>query len=461
MPRRCRTYGCGKGARFGVPGEKASHCGSHKEDGEIDVVSKLCETPSCSKHPSFGQPGEPKRRCAEHKIHGDVGTKRDSCTVPGCPKRPSYAPPGEIAKRCSPHRIEGDIDVAHMRICVALGCNKNASCGLPGDKPVHCSPHKEPGEVNVVTTRCQHPGCPIIPSFAQPGENKKRCAKHRISGDVNVVNETCEVPGCPRQSSFAQPGESKKRCSGHRLEGDSDVVHTPCEVPGCPILPTFAQPGETKKRCYGHRHEGDVDVASMRCSSESCMFYENVYIRGIATYFNPETGMKDMCYTCHRTKYPQMHKRVTVSKEIFVLAEIQRQIPELQPYFLVWDCKLNLQDCSKDKPDMAWAVKDTLIHVEIDEDGKGHEDNTERIVGIHAASNLLNHKLIRFNPDKSSDGSKSCFLETQLSNGDRAYKRNLPIWNQRIPVLVQNVREAFNDALENVNVTTGKRKLFF
>lgn len=166
-------------------------------------------------------------------------------------------------------------------------------------------------------------------------------------------------------------------------------------------------------------------------------------------------------FNCLLREHPHSNTRVTVSKEQFVLAEIQRQIPELEPYFITWDCALPGQDCTKKKPDMAWKIKDTLIHVEVDEGGEGHEDDMERIVSIHAASNLLNHVLIRFNPDRTSEGKQPCLKRTQLRNGDKAYIRHLPEWNRRIPILVENVRSALNEALGNVEVTTGKRKLFF
>lgn len=192
-----------------------------------------------------------------------------------------------------------------------------------------------------------------------------------------------------------------------------------------------------------------------------CLSVDNVYERGLATHLNPKTEMKDTCYNCHIREYPELHTRITVSKEQFILAEIQRQIPELEPYFITWDCALPSQDCTKKKPDMVWGVKDTLIHVEVDEYGGRHEDDTERIVAIHAASNLTNHVLVRFNPDGTSTGDKPCLKRTHLANGDRAYKRNLPEWNRRIPGLVDSVRTAFEQAVENVNVTTGKRKLFF
>jgi len=110
---------------------------------------------------------------------------------------------------------------------------------------------------------------------------------------------------------------------------------------------------------------------------------------------------------------------------------------------------------------MCWVIKDTLLHVEIDEDGEDHEDDMERVVGIHAASTKKNHVLIRFNPDKSSDGDEPCLKRTHLKDGSRAYTRYVPEWDRRIPILVNSVKNAFKEAIENVDVKTHKRKLFF
>lgn len=157
--------------------------------------------------------------------------------------------------------------------------------------------------------------------------------------------------------------------------------------------------------------------------------------------------------------YPGLHSKLTVRKEQFVLAEVQRQTPELEPNFLAWDCRLN--SCTTKKPDMAWGVKDTLIHVEVDEGGEDHEDNAARIVDIHSASDLRNYVLIRFNPDSTEDGDAPCLKRSRLNNGDCVYRMYEPEWERRIPVLIDNVRKAFHEAIENRDVDTRKRKLLF
>lgn len=61
-------------------------------------------------------------------------------------------------------------------------------------------------------------------------------------------------------------------------------------------------------------------------------------------------------------------------------------------------------------------------------------------------------------PVRMSDGIDAVDKE----GGWKCVERGLfPEWNRRIPILIENVRDAFNDALENKQVNTKKRKLFF
>ena len=188
------------------------------------------------------------------------------------------------------------------------------------------------------------------------------------------------------------------------------------------------------------------------------MFYENILERGFAYYTNPSTNKIEFCFNCHISLYPDLHKKVAVRKEQFVLAEIQRQIPELEEYFMVWDCALN--SCTRKKPDMCWGVKETLIHVEIDENGDNHEDDSSRLLDIHGSTNFKNHVVIRFNPDSTEDGREPCFKSIKKS-GENMLRLYQPEWDRRIPELIHSVKNAFHDSLENKNVCTKKRKLFF
>lgn len=417
MSHICEFVGCVKRSTFNHPGLKARRCTDHKIEGDVDVNNKICESPNCKTQANFSQNGDKAKRCAKHKKHGDINVTSKTCEHNDCSKIPTFSQIGDKAKRCVKHMIDGDVDVK-SRIC-------------------------------------EYPYCMIHPSFSQSGDKAKRCSKHRIDGDVNVIDRTCEYQGCNKIPNFSHINQKKAiRCSKHRIQGDVDVKSKKCEYPDCQTIPNFAKPGRRgAKRCSIHRIDRDVDVKSKRCSSKACSVYDK-YERAFARYNNP-----DLCTNCHRALYPEFHRKLTVRKEQFVLAEIQRQIPELEEYFLVWDCRLN--NCTLKKPDMAWRVKDTLLHVEIDEGGCVHEDNLPRLLEIHAVSGLKNHVLIRFNPDRSEDGDEPCLKKTRTASGEQVFKLYEPSWNHRIPVLIDSIRVALCQALENVNVDTSKRKLFF
>ena len=157
--------------------------------------------------------------------------------------------------------------------------------------------------------------------------------------------------------------------------------------------------------------------------------------------------------------YPELSKR-KVRKEQFILAEVQHQIPELGDYFLTWDCKIPGQSCVAFRPDMAWEINDTLLHIEIDEDGINHEDDDQRLAEIHSASNKKNHVCIRFNPDKSINGSPPCMKKITLKNGESVYDKDPKEWDRRMNKLIPELRNVYEDALVNKSVC-GKRKLCF
>lgn len=98
---------------------------------------------------------------------------------------------------------------------------------------------------------------------------------------------------------------------------------------------------------------------------------------------------------------------------------------------------------------MVWKVNDTLLYIEVDEDGQQHEDDDTRIIAIHAGSGCKNHICIKFNSDKTEDGRPPC-MKRHSKNGEGIfYERVDDEWNYRLPRLVTEVRSALNSALDD------------
>lgn len=385
-------------------------------------MPRYCITDGCNKRCCFAPDGHTPMHCASHKRPGDTNVAKKVCTSPACRTTPGFGPAGGSAKRCRAHALADDVD-ANVPSCVILGCDTLACYAKVGCRPKHCFAHKEEGEIRVRRLSCAHPGCTVCPSFAQPGSTATNCGQHRAKGDINVSIKECADDGCDKVACY----------------GPKDG---------------------TRKWCPSHRMPDDVNLQAVRCYGAICRTYPR-HERPYATKHNPVTGKKDLCAHCWRVEHPELDDKISVLKEHFVLAEIQRQIPDLEMYFLTHDCAIPGQSCSTKRPDMVWIIEDTLVHVEVDEGGKGHEDNLERLVGIHAASGLMYHACIRFNPDEYDD-YPACLRRKQSRSGEPIYSKNAEEWDRRIPVLIENMRKVFQACVDGQGCSVaGKIKLCF
>ena len=457
--RKCSENGCQTQPSFGLPGTKIGiYCSRHAKDGYVDVRNKKCSEEGCSIKPNYGPVGGKPTHCATHKRSGYINLTSRICKEEGCVKQPSYGAPGtKNAIYCSTHARNGHVDVRSKR-CSEEGCYIGPCYGPVGGKPTHCATHKKAG--HVPNKKCSENGCQTRPMFGLPGTKTGiYCLKHTKYGYVNVVSKKCLEEGCETQPRFGLPGTKIGiYCSKHSKDGYVNVLSKKCLEEGCEKRPGYGSP-ETKTAtyCSEHARDGYVDVITKRCESDSCSIYTQ-YERSFSSKIDHNTGKK-ICFICWSAMYPELSSR-KIRKEQFILAEVQRQIPELSQYFIVWDCKIPGQSCVSYKPDMAWEICDTLLHIEIDEDGDSHEDDDQRIVAIHSASNKKNHVCIRFNPDKSKDGSPPCLKRTTLSNGMSVYSGTPIEWEKRMNILVPEVRQAYENALVYKSVC-GKRKLCF
>lgn len=507
VPRKhklCEHDACNKRAAYG-PSRAAARCKDHRLATDVDTRQKWCEEPGCTTVPSFGQPGGPAVRCGKHRLDGDQNLVSRRCASASCQAKsvfkrgyalhrnpetgamdlcfPCYrqlvpslplSPSGQRKKR---KRSEGVKPT--LSGCSPTECSAPIIFGAPGGEPARCGNHRLDGDQDVSSKRCSSNYCLeqdlVDKGFASQtnpitGENDlcADCLTVLFPNSEPKRDKHCEASACQKLARYGvvrkavRHGARRKavRCRDHRLATDGDTRQKWCEKPGCTISPRFGKPGGLALRCGTHRLEGDQNIVNKRCSSQSCLFYEDVYSRGYATARNPNSGEIDLCTACLSALYPS--GKISVRKEQFVLAEVQRCIPELEQYFVAWDCKLPLQSCNSDRPDMVWKIGETLLHVEVDENGNGHESNTERIVGIHAASGCKYHICIRFNPDRTASGRPPCLKRIKMRMGRDVYERDEYEWQQRIPILISEVKSAYRSCLEDGdNVKSGLRKLFF
>ena len=149
--------------------------------------------------------------------------------------------------------------------------------------------------------------------------------------------------------------------------------------------------------CTGHG-------GGKRCQSEVCLFYQDTKERGVGRYKAPVDTSKvragtRLCYFCLGSLFPEC-VQLKVRQEHLVLAEIQRQLPELEKWFVEWDCPV-AGGCSLKRPDMLWELPYFYFHLEVDEHGNSHEDDRGRLIEIQ--NSMGTHRpgfVLRVNSDK-------------------------------------------------------------
>jgi len=222
-------------------------------------------------------------------------------------------------------------------------------------------------------------------------------------------NRMCVHPGCKKQPSFGKEGEKKpKHCSEHKDDDEVDVKSSRCVHPGCKKHPSFGKEGEKKpKHCFEHKDDDEVDVVSPRCSRTDV----HLDLAPRAYYKVKGDPLCPFCFTC---MWPELAKR-QVRQEHLILAEIQRRVPELWNYFVVWDCRVP-NSCTLKRPDLLYETRLWYLHFEVDEHVRGpHEDHRGRLAEIqqHAMGDRPG-LVIRINPN----GRPAMLRLTQTSTGN-------------------------------------------
>ena len=121
-----------------------------------------------------------------------------------------------------------------------------------------------------------------------------------------------------------------------------------------------------------------------------------------------------MCYSCLASLYPDS-VMLKVRQEHLILAEVQRLCPDLETWFLAWDCPVT-GGCSLLRPDMLWEMPRFYLHLEVDERGDIHEDNRERLEIIHESMGGLQPGLvIRIN-------TNNMLNKVQHTDGEHKYR---------------------------------------
>ena len=138
-------------------------------------------------------------------------------------------------------------------------------------------------------------------------------------------------------------------------------------------------------------------------------------------------------------------KTFRVRTEQFVLAELQRRMPELEDNFLSWDCPLPCA-ISAERADMLWQIGSVLLHVEVDETAT-HEDDRNRLMRLLAGTDAVEHIVVRIHTH-SYDSFKPCVTKSQI-NGEQVVSCRQKEFDRRMDIVVPEIRRLL-EAKESV-----------
>jgi len=248
-----------------------------------------------------------------------------------CKKKALYAKKfKEDAKYCSEHGGKSySVNVVSKR-CAQKECMKqNPIFGPPGKKGIYCSDHKKADHIDVTNKKCKVDTCNKYPGFGKPGKKALYCAYHgKELGCIDVVSKLCRSIKCTKHPSYGEENGTPEYCAKHGRElGLINVVNKRCVEKDCMKQPSYGHIGLIPLYCHDHAYDKEnlVNLVHKRCVSYACSFYEN-HNKPFATRINPKNNKVELCSFCWRVMYPDLSGYRKVSKEHFILAEVQRQI---------------------------------------------------------------------------------------------------------------------------------------
>ena len=233
-------------------------------------------------------------------------------------------------------------------------------------------------------------------------------------------------------------------CGGHRQDEYVNICSKRCEFDGCFTQPKFGIVWGKPLSCFSHKKDGYVDVSSKRCESSVCIVMPMLG-RGRGTY---NVGGVHKCGHCMRQQHPDLVKKFKVRTEQFILAELQRQMTELEGNFLSWDCPLPCA-ISTERADMLWQIGSTLLHVEVDETAT-HEDDRNRLMRLLAGTDCIEHIVVRIHTH-SYDNYKPCVTKSQI-NGEWVVSCRQKEFDRRMAIVVPEIRKLLEEGKSVVKV---------
>jgi EsV-1-7 cysteine-rich motif len=337
---------CGLIASFGFKGDMAKFCSKHKEEGMVNLISKMCR--KCMlKRPTFNYSGLKPEYCKDCKDDEMINVENSNC------------------------------------VCGRV----KATFNLPGLRPKYCAKCKTPEMIDIYGIKCfceKHKPC-----FNYPDQKPKYCSKCKLDGMVNVTQILCF---CKRvQPSYNYEGLQAKYCTKCKLDGMIEIKKSVCFKCGINRR-KFNFKGLKPELCKQCKEPGMVNIVD-KCKNPDCDSCGNI-------------KYKYYCCFCYSHLFPLDPLAQSIrhkSKEIIVRDFINENFEGFYHDTPLW---INGCDCShKRRIDHRKLIGNTLVCIETDEFQHKRYDTNDEIIRYDDLFMIHGGKFIfiRFNPDAFID----------------------------------------------------------
>jgi hypothetical protein len=308
--------------------------------------------------------------------------------------------------------------------CIHIECSVLPSYNYPGEKTaIYCAKHKLDDMINIKSKTCIYEGCNIQPSCNYLGEKTAiYCATHKLYDMVNIKDKKCIFEGCNVQPSCNFPGEKTPiYCVTHKLDDMINVVSKTCIYEGCIIIPIFNYPGEKiALYCVTHKLDDMVNVVSKRCIYEGCNILSSYNLTGEKTALYCLIHKNDkmvnikhksctncglsysklfdnLCVDCNPEK-----QKLKIRKEQIISDVLEEKFPNYK--FIRDKSSPYIKICTGKyiRPDFVLILDERAIIIEVDEhQHESYPENCEvtRFVNISMSYGGSPVIWIRYNPD--------------------------------------------------------------
>ena len=235
--------GCSNNPVYGYEKHNPTHCEEHRPELMNNMLDTQCQHSQCNTEACFGLVGEKAMFCKTHKTSGMINVVSVSkrCEFQNCLTIPRFGCKRGVSTHCTAHKLPGMWNTT-IKTCQESKCKNVASFGYTSTKPLRCAAHKSRDMVNKKSALrspklpVTHPLCMFcdVRAFYGDCEIRRRFCKEHMDPEKHWKLSFCKQLGCNEVATFSCTNIDQVFCETH---ASTDHIRF---APPVPFTPTAA-----------------------------------------------------------------------------------------------------------------------------------------------------------------------------------------------------------------------------